>query len=193
MPQQIIYFVTSNKGKVASAERVLKKYGIRVIQKELDSPESRGSFEEIALGKARYGFKILKKPLMVMDSGFFIDSLNGFPMMFTNFALKTIGVEGLVKLVEGKDKSCEFREVLCFIESAHKKPKLFTRVVKGKISGQPLGEMKDHFWSKLHLIFIPEGKTKTLAEMTDKEYRQFQAEVEKDSHFDQFGRFYSKA
>jgi len=94
-----IIFVTSNQGKYSSAKNFLNKYKIKVIQKSLEVPEPRGPLEEIAIYKARYAFKILKKPLITMDAGFFIHSLRSFPKMFTNFVLDTIGVEGVIKLL----------------------------------------------------------------------------------------------
>ena len=65
-----IIFATSNYGKYLSAKNSLSKYGISVIQKKLEIPESRGSIENIAVQKARYAYKIIKKPLIAMDAGF---------------------------------------------------------------------------------------------------------------------------
>jgi len=41
------------------------------------------------------------KPLIVQDSSFHIRSLNGFPGAYIKYALKTIGLEGILKLLEG--------------------------------------------------------------------------------------------
>lgn len=188
-----IFFVTSNKGKYSSAKAFLKKYDIEVIQKSLEIPESRGSFEEIAGQKARFGYKVLKEPVIAMDAGFFIHSLDGFPMMFTNFVLGTIGVEGIIKLVKNKNKSCEFREVLSYCDGPRAKPKLFKRVVKGRISNKPLGKVKPYHWSELALIFIPEREKRTMAEMTKKEFMNFRKRVDNNSHWEDFGKFFSKA
>ncbi|MFZ5559860.1 MAG: non-canonical purine NTP pyrophosphatase [Patescibacteria group bacterium] len=187
-----IIFVTSNQGKYNSAKNFLGKYGVKVIQKNLEVPEPRGTLEQIAIHKTKYAFKILKKPLMAMDAGFFIHSLNGFPMMFTNFVLETIGVEGIVKLVKSKDKSCEFKEILCYCDNLHKKPRLFERIVKGKISEKPFGKIKPYHWSKLALIFIPEEERKTMAQMTKKEFMNFRKRVDKNSHWEQFAKFFSE-
>lgn len=187
-----IIFVTSNKGKYNSARNFLGKYGVRVIQKNLEVPEPRGTLEQIAIHKTKYAFKILKKPLIAMDAGFFIHSLNGFPMMFTNFVLDTIGIEGIIKLVKDENKICEFREILCYCDNLRRKPKLFERVVKGKISEKPLGEVKPYHWSKLALIFIPEGERKTMAQMTKKEFMNFRKRVDKNSHWEQFVNFFLK-
>lgn len=187
-----ILFVTSNKGKYSSAKRFLKKSGIRVVQKNIEIPESRGSLEEIAVQKTKYASKIFKEPLIAMDAGFFVKSLKGFPMMFTNFVLETIGNEGILKLVGGKNRSCEFREVLCYLGGPRKKPKLFKRIVKGKLASKPKGKLKPYHWSKLALIFIPKGDKKTMAEMTEKEFALFRKRVDSRSHWEQFGEYYSK-
>jgi XTP/dITP diphosphohydrolase len=187
-----IIFVTSNKGKYLSSKKFLKKFGIKVIQKTVDISELRGDLEKIAIHKARDAYKIVKKPLIVMDAGFFVGSLNGFPMMFTNFVLETIGLEGILRLTEGKDRNCEFREVLAYIESSRKKPKVFTRIVKGTLSKNIAGDLKTYHWSKLALVFIPDKEKKTMAEMTEKEFSIFRKRVDKHSHWEQFGEYYSK-
>ena len=189
--KQEIIFVTSNKGKYNSARRVLEGFGIKVIQKNIPIPESRGSIEEIAVQKAKYAYKTFKEPLLVNDSGFFVKSLNGFPMMFTNFALETIGNEGILKLAEGKARDCEFKEILCYLDGSRKKPKIFERIVKGKLAFKEKGRLSPRHWSKLSLIFIPEGGKKTLGEMTDEEYDDFHKKIENSSHWEQFGNFYS--
>ncbi|MDA2922700.1 hypothetical protein MYX07_05560 [Patescibacteria group bacterium AH-259-L07] len=187
-----IFFITTNKGKYFSAKRVLKKYGITVIQKEINIPEPRGNIEEIAIQKAKYAYKIVRKPLIVMDAGFFIDSLNGFPMMFTNFVLETIGIQGILKLAQRKNRSCEFREILCYCDGLRKKPRLFKRVVEGKLSRKPKGKVKSYHWSKLAYIFVPKGEIKTMAEMTEKEFTNFRRKVDAGSHWEQFSKFYSQ-
>ena len=187
-----IIFVTSNKGKYISAKVYLKRFGINVVQKNLEVPESRGGVEKIAAEKAKYGYKILRTPVIALDGGFFIHSLGGFPMMFTNFALKTIGVEGILKLVKGVDRSCEFKEVLSYCDNPRKKPKLFVRIVKGRLSSKPLGKVKPYHWSDLALVFIPEGEKKTLAEMTKGEFMDFRKSINNTSHWIRFGKFFSE-
>jgi inosine/xanthosine triphosphate pyrophosphatase family protein len=80
--------------------------------------------------------------------------------------------------------------VLCYCDSLRKKPKLFKRIIKGKISKKPLGRIKPYHWSKLALIFIPEGETKTIAQMSKKEFMNFRERVDKNSHWEQFAKFF---
>jgi inosine/xanthosine triphosphate pyrophosphatase family protein len=47
---------------------------------------------------------------------------------------------------------------------------LFTAHIHGVIAPEPRGMMQPHLWSKLALIFVPDGRDQTLAEMTKEEY-----------------------
>lgn len=187
-----VIFATTNKGKFTSAKRVLDKYNINIIQADIELPESQSSLETIATHKAIYAYKQLKKPVFAMDAGFFIDSLNGFPMMYAKPVLETIGIEGLLKLTENKKRECEFKEIVCFIDSLENEPVLFTRVVKGTLSHKPQGKMNDNHWSELALVFIPENETRTMAAMDEITYSRFRQKVEENSHFEQFGKYYSQ-
>ncbi len=169
-----ITYVTTNKGKVSSLSRHLLPYGISVVQKPIDLPEPRDdNVEVIAKHKAFFAYSILKEPLVVLDAGFYVKSLNGFPKAFVNFALDTIDIGGILKLVEGKERECEFKHCLAYIDGTLTQPVLFVSSVKGIIAQQSRGKMQDHLWSKLGLIFIPEHGNRTLAEMSKEEYDAF--------------------
>lgn len=166
-----IYFATTNFGKVQSLQRDLEKHGISVIHKEMDLIEPRSSdVQEIAEAKIRQAYAQIKKPTVVIDAGFYIDALNGFPRAFVNFSLETIGLEGILKLTEGKERGCEFRECLAYLDERLDKPEYFFAHVRGQLSETCRGIMQKHLWSKLGLIFIPEESNKTLAEMSYDEY-----------------------
>jgi inosine/xanthosine triphosphate pyrophosphatase family protein len=49
-------------------------------------------------------------------------------------------------------------------------PKLFESVVKGRLTNSPAGAMADYSWSRLFLVFVPDGREKTLAQMSREEY-----------------------
>ncbi|MBU1975708.1 MAG: hypothetical protein KKG59_04865 [Nanoarchaeota archaeon] len=166
-----ISYATQNDGKLISLQRDLKQYNIVVSQVNMDIPEPRSSdVQEIAQAKIQYAFDRLKQPIVVSDAGFYIHSLKGFPRAFVNFALETIDLEGMLTLVEGKERTCEFRECLAYLDTSLSEPKYFIGHVPGTIAKQPRGEMQDHLWSRLGLIFIPDGADKTLGEMTGEEY-----------------------
>ena len=97
-----IVFVTHNKGKLASAQRYLKKAKLISYDYELIEPRS-DDIKEIATAKVKQAYDIVKKPCIAQDSGFYIDSLNGFPRTFVNFAMDTIGVDGFLTLMKDKE------------------------------------------------------------------------------------------
>lgn len=186
-----IIFVTKNKGKFLSAKIQLEKFGIELVQKILDFDEPRtNDLYEITKKKALEASKIFNKPLIVVDAGFFIHSLNGFPGTYVNFILETIGIEGILKLVEGKERKCEFRNVLGYWEPGIKEPILFESEVFGTISEKPHGIMKDSYWSPLFLIFIPKGFEKTLSQLNVEKY--WKNKTKENSCFIKFGEWFSE-
>jgi len=169
-----LYFATSNEGKVKSLKRDFGNNGIKVIQQSVDLVEPRSNeVREIASIKIAQAYSIIKKPVVVIDAGFYIPSLNGFPRAFVNFALETIDLEGILKLVEGKPRECEFKECLAYMDSEIQEPIYFMSYVPGVLSNVVCGQMQNHLWSRLSLIFIPKGSQKTLAEMSPQEYSEW--------------------
>lgn len=185
-----IYYATKNLGKVKSLEDALKKYKINIIQASLNLPEPRSDdVKKIAREKVLYAYKEIKKPVVALDAGFYVHSLNGFPKAFVNFALETVGLEGILKLVEGKDRSCEFRHCLAYMDKELKEPIYFQDSVKGTLTEEKRGKIQEHLWSELTLIFVPEGSKKTLAEMTYEEYLKWKEKDRKDSYSVRFANW----
>lgn len=129
---------------------------------------------------------------MALDAGFYVHSIGGFPKMYANFVLKTIGVNGILKLVENQDGSCEFKNCLAFFDGILKEPVVFEEAVKGKLADIPRGNKQDYFWSDLFFVFIPEGENKTLAEMTPGEYYKWREKLYASSHLTKFAKWFSE-
>jgi len=109
-----IVFVTHNKGKIKSAEKYFRNLKFTTFNYELDEPRS-DDIKEIATAKVRQAYEIVKKPCIALDTDFRIDELNGFPRAFVNFSLDTIGISGILKLMENKEnRSCAFNECLAY-------------------------------------------------------------------------------
>jgi XTP/dITP diphosphohydrolase len=176
-----ITYVTSRSSKVKSLQRMLPA-SVELIQLGLDLPEPRLlDVKEIAVKKAIYAYNKLKEPIVVLDAGFFIHSLKGYPATFVNFPLDTIGIEGILRLVEGKDRTCEFRECLAYLDASFNEPKCFVATIPGVLSKWPKGKRKAYHWSDLCRIFIPLGESKTLAEMKGAEYMYWSKNIKKES------------
>ena len=135
-------------------------------------------------------YKLVNKPCISLDCGFWIDELNGFPKAFVNFALETIGIEGILKLMEGKEnRKCRFTECLSYFDG--KELHQFMGRYEGTLSNEILGNDTDKKWSDLWYIYIPYGYDKTLAQMTDEE-RANRIKYESIDSMEEFAKWYRK-
>ena len=117
-----IYFCSGNVGKYEhlllntqhiESVKIVQKQDIDIVEPQLNS------IEEIAIYKAKKAFEILKKPVIVQDSGLVVKELKDFPGPYTKYVSQTIGCTGILKLLEGKrDRSCGFTACLVFIDEA---------------------------------------------------------------------------
>jgi len=172
MKQVEIYFVTGNKDKFNEIGGVLKREGIKVKQTDLDLPEVKKGNDILNTAKAKaiMASKLLGKPVIYDDDGLFIKSLNDFPGINTAFAINTIGIEGILKLIRGKDRSAEFRSALAYADPEGRF-KIVINSTKGKLSAKPKGSLKKHF--QLDTLFIPARDTRTFSEMTIEEKNRY--------------------
>ena len=156
-----INFVTSNLGKVREFKQILEPE-IKVNHIKISYPEMRSDdSEEIARQSAETLANKLKKNVVVEDSGLFIKSLNDFPGTCSAYIHKRIGLNGILKLMEGtKDRECFYRSAVAYCEPG-KNPISFLGEEKGKIAES----IRGNFGFGHDPIFIPEGSNKTYGEM----------------------------
>jgi len=123
--------VTGNAHKAAEVAAFFAG-AAEVTHVALDLPEHRSDdVGEIARGKAQYAYEELKTPVMVDDTGLFIDALNGFPGPYAAFVLNTLDNTGILKLMEGvHDRSARFTTAIGFADETG------IRVFKGTVEGQ---------------------------------------------------------
>lgn len=185
-----IVFVTHNKGKAKSAEQYFKDLKISTFDFELEEPRSE-DVEEIAKSKVLQAYEVVKKTCIAMDAGFFIKELNGFPKAFVNFALDTIGIDGLLKLMEGKNnRTCYFKECLAYYDG--KEIKYFFGKSIGTLAESVKGKDSNQKWSDLWFVFIPQTYNKTLAEMTEEEREERRKNDRSTSALEEFAKWYKE-
>jgi XTP/dITP diphosphohydrolase len=130
--------VTSNAGKAAE---VAAFFGgiLEVDHVALEVPEHRSDdIAEIAREKARYAYDHLNCPLIVDDTGFFIDALNGFPGPYAAYVLNTIGSAGILKLmVDIPDRDARFTTGIAYADE--RGIRVFTGTLEGTIVHSPRG------------------------------------------------------
>ncbi len=161
MKDNKIYFITSNKGKFEEAKEILGKYGVKVEMKSISYPEVQAeTLEEVVNFGLKYLQNKLDKPFFIEDSGLFIDALNGFPGVYSAYVFKTIGNDGILKLMETvTNRNARFVSVVGYFDGANEK--IFKGVVNGRISYSKRGKGGFGF----DPIFIPEGYSNTFAEL----------------------------
>jgi XTP/dITP diphosphohydrolase len=185
--------VSTNKNKVASISRSLARYKINVKHINLSLPELQSDdFNEVATEKAKAAFERTGKPCIVHDSGFFVTALNGFPGVLTHPVLDMVGIEGILKLTEGKPRECGFVHCIAYYDGSIAAPKLFRSENMGTMSRAPKGSSNKHHWSRLFEIYIPNGESKTLAQMTAKEYWKWRDANSVDESTTDFAKWYLK-
>jgi len=161
-----IYFVTTNSGKYEEVKKMLE--GHDIIRKNMAYPEIQADeLEEVA----KFGMEFLSKRLdgkiMLEDSGLFIGCLNGFPGVYSAYVFKSIGNDGILRLMEGvKDRRAYFKSVIAFYDG---EVRFFEGKCKGNISESVRGKKGFGY----DPIFIPEGETRTFGEMEREEKNEY--------------------
>ncbi len=90
-------------------------------------------------GKAQYAFENLNTPVMVDDTGFFIDALKGFPGPYAAYVLHSIGNTGILKLMEGiPDRTARFTTAIAFADEQG--VQVFKGTIDGRITHAPRGK-----------------------------------------------------
>lgn len=162
MRNKKIWFGTKNKGKLEEVNAILNPYRITIEHLPMDKVEIQAeTLEEVV----RYCLENLefKKPLVIEDSGLFIESLNGFPGPYSRYVLDTINLPGILKLLkEVENREACFKSVIGFKEDS--KVIVFKGCTRGKIAFEERG----FFGFGYDPIFIPdeEPSEKTFGELT---------------------------
>jgi len=192
---KIIYFATSNKVKIIYAQKALSGIGVKVKQIKMDFNESRSYIPPaIAMEKAKEAYNILKAPVIVEDSGFFIKALGGFPMTHIHFALETLGIKHIVKAMsEEKNRQAFWLSTLAYVD--HSQTKLFNYKEFGSIA-KTLRPKKRRMMSDLWHIYIPtkdNPKKLALSEMSPSYAKKYEDKMYNQlNHFKKFSHWLIK-
>ncbi len=158
-------FITGNENKVKEARNSLKSLGFEVVQDNLSPPEIQANtLEEVARYSAEWVAERSPSPFFLEDAGFFVDSLKGFPGVYSAYVFDTIGYRGILKLMEGeKRRRAIFAAVIAYHNG--RGIRLFRGEVVGTVSLMPRGSNGFGY----DPIFVPEDSDRTFAEMSTEE------------------------
>jgi len=157
-----LLFVTGNKNKVREVERVL---GFSVEQIEIDLPEIQAiNVQTVIEAKAKSAYHQVGRAILVEDTGLSIKAWNGMPGALITWFLKSVGNEGICRMLEGfEDRQATAETWIGFYDGKHVES--FFGITNGTIAESPRGT-KGFGWDSL---FIPDGFNKTFAELTEDE------------------------
>jgi XTP/dITP diphosphohydrolase len=172
-----IIFATNNEHKVIEVIAILKKMfkilSLKEAGIEIDIPEPYNSLQENAFEKARVIHQLTGKNCFAEDTGLEVEVLNGEPgVKSARYAGEERSFEKnidklLGKLENKENRNAQFKTVVCLIENG--KQKIFEGTCKGTIIAQRRGDSGFGY----DPVFIPDGSTKTFAEMSMEEKNRF--------------------
>lgn len=163
--KKVVFFVTGNIHKFTEARLVLKEFGLSTVMLNVDTVEIQAdNIENVAKASVTDALKKCCLPLIVEDAGLFIKVLKRFPGPYSSYAFRTIGLNGILKLIENmKERKAFFESVVAFSAPTWKSPKCFSGKTEGRIAEQ----VKGYGGFGFDPIFFPkDGKGRTFAEMS---------------------------
>lgn len=151
-----LFFITTNRNKVEEARNILDSF--EVIQLDKEYQEIQSSSEGVVLFAMDHLKE--KEPFIIEDTSFCIKNLNGFPGAFASYVQKTLGNRRILELLENTEERGAYFETCIGLSYKGK------RVFKGRCYGSIAFESRGSNGFGFDPIFIPEGHTKTFAEMS---------------------------
>jgi len=177
VPKHTLIFATNNRNKVAEIQSLvganftiipLKEAGI-----EIDIPEPHDQLEANAHEKAVTIFNLTHQNCFSEDTGLEIVALNGAPgVKSARYAGENSNAQANIDLVLSKmagieNRTAQFRTVICLIWENQ------TYYFEGVCKGQILSNMQGENGFGYDPIFVPDGATKSFANMTMAEKNTF--------------------
>jgi|WetSurSiteA1Bulk_404760.scaffolds.fasta_scaffold20184_2 XTP/dITP diphosphohydrolase len=164
-----LVFASNNQHKVKEIKSILgdsftllSLCDINILE---DIPENEPFIEGNALAKARYVFNATGMNVFADDTGLEIEALNGLPgVNSARFAGEnkdsSANIEKILAMLGNiENRNARFRTVIALI--FEKKEYLFEGIVTGKIIHEKRGVLGFGY----DPVFVPDGKTRTFAEM----------------------------
>ncbi|RFA92383.1 XTP/dITP diphosphatase [Pyrobaculum aerophilum] len=156
-----IRLATNNPYKLAEVSHILAPFGIEVERLDAEKVEIQHDDVVVIAREAaeflcsRYGDFVV-----VDDTGLYIEALGGFPGPYAEYVYRTIGLKGVLKLLEGAaDRRATFKCAAAICIGG--RVEVFVGEVRGYIAHEPRGRGGFGY----DPIFIPEGMTATYAEL----------------------------
>jgi XTP/dITP diphosphohydrolase len=165
-------YLTGSPDKMREAQKYFgEKLGleIEIMSPDFDLIEIQAkTCAEVVAFTVKYAANKLGKPVIKSDAGFYIDALGGLPGPYNTYFDKQIGVDKFLELFRNeKNREAQLEHCWAYCEP-NQEPKVFSGGSTGTIALEASGESSrwlDHF-------FIPDGETKTISVIRDKDYEK---------------------
>ncbi|HLC85957.1 MAG TPA: RdgB/HAM1 family non-canonical purine NTP pyrophosphatase [Candidatus Nanoarchaeia archaeon] len=158
-----LYFITGNENKLKEAKEIMPEIkGLNMDLLEIQDINPH----KIIKHKVEEARKQVPGRFIVEDVSFYLEAINGLPGPLIKWFLKTIGVEGIVKIAKTYENyKAQAKCIIGYFDGSE--IKYFEGVVNGIIV-EPKGNNGFGF----DVIFVPDGHEKTYAEMSEEEKNQ---------------------
>jgi XTP/dITP diphosphohydrolase len=173
-----LVFATNNKHKLEEVTKILPPsieiLSLRDIGCNDELPETGNTLEHNAAQKARYVFDKYGYDCFADDTGLEIEALDGRPGVYSaryaglhcNFQDNVRKV--LAELNHEENRKAKFRTVICLLQKQGVRDgiaEVSQHLFQGEVRGEVITEQKGTNGFGYDPIFIPEGFSKTFAEM----------------------------
>lgn len=165
-----ICFATNNDHKIKEVQALLGStfhiVGLMDIGCNEELAEDQDTLEGNSLQKARYVYDHYRVPCFADDTGLEVQALNGAPGVYSaRYAGHQRSAEDnmnllLAKLAAKENRKAQFRTVVTLITGAG------VNQFEGVLKGEILKEKRGTEGFGYDPLFLPDGHTKTLAEMS---------------------------
>ena len=172
-----LIFATNNAHKVEEINAVLPPHiqavSLKAAGIDIDIPEPHATLEDNAREKGRTIYSLTSKNCFSEDTGLEVDALDGAPGVHS---ARYAGVEKafdknvaklLNNLSDKNKRSAQFRTVICLLLEGEEH--LFEGICRGTITTERKGSAGFGY----DPVFIPDGASKTFAEMTLEEKNRY--------------------
>lgn len=175
-----LLLATRNAKKLAELRRILEAAGITGIEvlglgdvpEFAEAPETGATFEDNALAKASDAVAATGMAAIADDSGLEVDALNGMPgVLSARWSGRHGDDAGNLELLLGQlaDVPAQRRGAGFVSAAALVRPDGTRTVVRGEWRGSILGEQRGSNGFGYDPSFVPEGETRTAAELSAEE------------------------
>jgi XTP/dITP diphosphohydrolase len=159
--RRLLYFTTSNPEKAEEANMVLYPHGFEVVVLQEAITELLSiNLDDLVIAKAIEGYRKVRVPTFVEHGGLYVAALNELPGCLSKLILKALRGKICNMILPGEPRDAIARSAIAYCDG--KRVHLFDGTLSGHIAQSPRGS-REYFYDA---VFVPNGQTRTFAEMT---------------------------